>query len=237
MTLNELRPTTRFNDLHEELQKIIEDVDNFVLQQMNHRKQCEAAMGKISEQTETIPRDTDFCQKNLEFLQQALENDAEIISEVKSMTKSDVQDARLSWNVIDQLKMPQQFQHTGMWNAPAVMPNTATLYSDGDDLEGPGRDLIIYFSEQADRMFASLKTYSRGIHEVDDYLQSLEVKIAEQLRQSKAARRNSKSKGSAEQQIRDLATVLREFEGGIIGVAGKMGATRESLQSIVFGSS
>lgn len=236
MTLNELRPTTRFNDLHEELQKIIENVDNFVLQQIDYRKECEAAMGRINQQTDTIPQDTEYCKKTLEHLQQALENDAEAIAQAKSMTKSDVHDARLSWNVIDQLKMPQQFQHTGMWNTPAVVPNAATLHSDEDETEIGSRDLVGYFSKQADDLSATLNAYTHGVAEVDEYLQNLEVGIAQQIQHSRSLRGNGKIKKSAEDQVRDLAVVLREFEGGILGVAGKVGATRDHLQSVMLGS-
>ena len=193
-------------------------------------------MGKISEQIETIPKDTEYCQKSLEHLQHALENDAEAIAQAKSMTRSDVHDAKLSWNVIDQLKMPQQFQHIGMWNTPAVMPNAANLYSDGDEADPGSRNLVAYFSKQVDDMSASLKTYNRGVSEIDEYLESLEVRIANQVQQSRSMRGNGKGKRSAEDQVRDLAVVLREFEGGIVGVAGKVGATRESLQSVMLGS-
>ena len=231
VTLNELRPTTRFNDLHEELQRIIENVDNFILQQMEYRKECEAAIGKINAQTETIPKDKDHCKMSLEHLQRALENDAEAIAQAKSMTKADVHDARLSWNVIDQLKMPPQFQHTGIWNTPSIAPNSSYLYSDGDGPEGASRDLVGYFSKQADNMSNTLNAYKRGGDEVNDHLQSLEVRISEQLQQSRAMRGNGRSARSAEDQVRDLAAVLREFEGGIIGVAGKLGAARECLES------
>ena len=236
VTLNELRPTTRFNDLHEELQKIIENVDSFVLQQMTFKKECENMLRNISEQIDSIPQDTDFCQKNLEHLQRALENDAGAIAQAKSMTKSDAIDARLSWNVIDQLKMPQQFQHTGMWNTPTMLPNAGALYTDSNDEESGNRDLVGYFRKEADGMFTTLDACQRGIAEVDDYLQSLEMKIAQQLQQSRSIHGNGRKKTGAGDQIRDLALVLREFEGGILGVAGRVGETREVLQSTILGA-
>lgn len=234
ISINELRPTTRFTDLHEELQKLIENVDNFILRQILFCEQCDAAMGGL-EGFASIPSDVEYCTKTLENMQDALENDAEAIAQGKALVKTDVANARLSFKIIQNLKMPQQYHMSSLWRGPDLSQSAAPTLSDDDHL-GPSSNLVSYFSKEADNMSKTLDGYKRSIAEVETYLKGVEVNTVHQMQQMAFSQGQDGPPKSAEDQVRELAAVLREFENGILGVAGKVGGTREKLQEVQLGN-
>lgn len=234
ISINELRPTTRFNDLHEELQKVIESVDNFILNQMKYRDECDALLPKVIEKASPISNDVEYCSKTLETTQIALENDAEAIAYGKLLVKTDVSNAKLSFRIIQNLKMPQQFHHSGLWNAPNVSQVVGPPLI--DDHVGSSKNLVSYFSQEIDDMSKTLEKYKRSIAEVEAYLKSVEDNTYHQMRQIAFVRGPDGGAKSAEDQIRELAAVLKEFENGILGVAGKVGSSREKVQEVMLGN-
>ena len=109
LSINELRGTTRFNDLHEDLQKSIEYVDNFILQQIHRHGDLFEANQKINEMSLEIGPDVEYCTKTLDTVENALENDAESIAFARNLVKLDAANAKLSFRVIQNLKQPSQF--------------------------------------------------------------------------------------------------------------------------------
>ena len=230
--LSQLRPTTRFNDLYEDVQKIIEAVDNFVLKQMQFQEQCEQAMPKIESAFSYMPDDVQYCSRKLDTMQQALENDAEAIDHAKVLVKQDVKDARLSFKTIQNLRMPQQFHHSGLWNAPAATQTAGPSLSDEDETdEEHGSNIVSYFSKRADDMSKTLQSYQKNISDVESYLKGVEGNTIQQLQRVQFTRGRDGGERSADDQVRELAAVLREFENGILSVAGKVGAVREEVQT------
>lgn len=234
ISLNELRPTTRFNDLHEELQRVIEHVDNFILSQIGFQEQCEQASARVEGFVAPIPNDVEYCAKTLETMQNALENDAEAIAHAKMLVRTDAANAKLSFKVIQNLKLPQQFQTTGLWNIPNVSQGVAPALSD-DDLPGASSDVVSYFSKETDNMSKTLEGYKQSLAEVEAYLQGIEANTFQQMQQIAFTHGQDGRGKSAEDQVRELAAVLREFENGILGVAGKVGGAREKVQEIMLG--
>ena len=222
ISLNELRPTTRFNDLHEELQKVIEHVDNFILSEIGFQEQCEQAMARVEGLVAPIPNDAEYCAKTLETMQNALENDAEAIAHAKMLVRTDAANAKLSFKVIQTLKLPQQFQTTGLWNIPNVSQSVAPTLSD-DDLPGASSDVVSYFSKETDNMSKTLEGYKQSLAEVEDDLRAIEANTFQQMQQMAFTHGQDGRSKSAEDQVRELAAVLREFENGILGVASKVG--------------
>ena len=232
--LSGLKPTTRFNDLYEEVQKIIENVDNFILGQMHFAEECELAMPKIASALDYIPGDVEFCSRKLDAFQQCLENDASAIDAIKSIVRKDATDARLSFRAIQNLRMPQQFHHTGLWGVGPVSQGVAPALQDQGE-EGGSTDLVGYFTRQTEEMEKSLETYKKNIAEVETYLQGVEASTIQQLQRVQFTRGRDGGQRSADDQIRELAAVLREFENGILGVAGKVGGVREQVQEVIIG--
>jgi len=234
ISVNELRPTTRFNDLHEELQKIIENVDNFILSQIHIQEQCEGASGAIEKTCQEIPPDVEYCLKSLDNVQQALESDAESIAFAKDLVKIDATDAKLSFKVIQNLKLPQQYHHTNLWTTASAASTGPSISDAGDVFEGGNRNLVEYFSKQVDGMASTLDMYKRNIADVETYLKRIEMSMLQQIQRT-SFNRGRQGERSADDQIRELAAVLREFEGGILGVAKSVGGVREQVQEAALG--
>ena len=233
--LSGLRLTTRFNDLYEDVQKVVEGVDNFVLSQIAHQETCEQVMPRIESIFSYIPNDVEFCSQKLDALQQSLESDADHIESSKNLVKKDAADARLSFKSIQNLRVPQQFQHASLWNVPAAPQSVNLNLPDGDVEEGASVNLVSYFSKQADEMSKTLESYKRSVEEVEAYLRGMEANTNQQVQRVQFTRGRDGGERSADDQVRELAAVLREFENGILGVADKLGGAREQVQAVMLG--
>ncbi|KAL8714329.1 MAG: hypothetical protein Q9220_001660 [cf. Caloplaca sp. 1 TL-2023] len=235
VTTSELRPTTRFTDLHEQLQTIIEHIDGFIQQQIKYQQECAAMNLAIDENCNQIPKDVDFCTRTLDTMQHALENDAEAISRAKSLTKQDVANAKLSFTAVESLTIPQSYQAANLWALPPASRDAApSLLHDEDNADGSGSaSLVSLFSTQADDMSTSLDGYKRNIAEVESYLRYTEVNTLQQMQQLVLSQGQDGQGKSAEDRVRELVAVFRDFENGILKVAGKVGGAREKVQELV----
>ena len=236
ISVNELRPTTRFNDLHEELQKTIEYVDAFIVNKIQWQEQCDAANNALEEMCQQIPPDVKHCTRNLDVVQQALENDAESIAFAKNLVKADAADAKLNFKAINNLKLPQQFHQTNIWNSVSEPQHAGMSFPDVSSEDGGSRNLVDFFSKQADEMSKTLESYKRSVGEVEVYLKGVESSALRQMQHLTFSRSRDGGVKSAEDQVRELAAVLRVFEDGILGVATKLGGARENVQDAILGS-
>ena len=236
INLSELRSTTRFNDLHEEVQKIIENVDNFILGQIKLSGECDDMMPKVDSAFSSMPRDVEYCSRKLDAIQQALESDAGDIDFNKKLVRKDAADARLSFRAIERLRMPQQFQHSSLWNSSNTTQPVGPEPEGEDGEAGASTDLVSYFSKQADEMTKTLESFKKNMTEVETYLKGVETSTVQQMQRVQFTRRRDGGQRSADDQVRELAAVLREFESGILGVAGKVGGVREQVQENMLGN-
>jgi len=232
--VSNIRGTTRFNDLHEELQKQIETIDNFILTQIHFKTECDSVLPKIESQSLYIPNDVAFVSRKLDTMQQALENDAEAIDVVRKSVKKDAADAKLSFRAVDNLKLPQQYHYTGLWNVPSVSQSAGPKLPGEDDEDGSS-DLVSYFSTQADEMGKTLESYERSVHDIESHLKGVEANTVQQMQQLAFTRGRDGGERSAEDQVRELAAVLREFENAIMAVASKVGGAREGVTELIVG--
>ncbi|KAL8664944.1 MAG: hypothetical protein Q9202_002653 [Teloschistes flavicans] len=235
VNLSELRPTTRFPDLHEQLQSLIENIDVFIQQQMKFQQECAALNPSIDKQCSEIPGDVEVCTKALDTMQQALENDAAAISQAKTLTKGDVANAKLSFTAVENMAVPQQYQATNVWALPMASRGAGpSLLADEERKDGEGgANLVSFFSAQADEISKSLDNYRKHIFEVEAYLKGIEGNTMQQMQQLSFTQGHDNQTKSAEDQVRELAAVFKEFENGIISVAGKVGGVRENVQEVV----
>ena len=234
--VNQLRSTTRFNDLHEDLQKVIEQVDNFILGQIRCQEECAQHTEDIDQKCLQMPPDVEYCTRALDTMQQALENDADSIEVAKDLVKIDVADAKLVFKTVQSLKMPPQFHQSGMWNTTGISQSGGPSFSDEDAEAGASRNIVEYFSKQADGMTKTLDAYKRNIGQVEAYLKGVESNTMKQIEQTMFNRGQDGGEKSAEEQVRQLAAVLRDFEHGITGVATRVGDTRDKIQEIMLDS-
>ncbi|KAL6719395.1 structural constituent of nuclear pore [Lecanora helva] len=235
ISLYELRPTTRFNDLHEELQKTIEYIDNFIMNEIRKQEECAAANESIQNMSLQMPSDIEYCANSLETVQQALENDAESIAFAKALVKTDVEDSKLSFKVIQNLSLPQQFHHSALRSSTMPSQPRGLLFPHEGVEEGKS-NIVEYFVNQAKDMTKTLDNYNRNISEVESYLKGVESNTMRQMQQMMPTKSRDGGKKSTEDEVRELAGVLREFGNGIMGVATKVGDTREKVQEVMLGA-
>ena len=234
LDVNQLRSTTRFNDLHEDLQKAIEYMDNFIVGQIRCQEECARYTEDIDQKCHQLPPDVEYCTKALNTMQQALENDAESIAFAKGLAKADVANAKLSFRTIQNLKMPLQSHHSGMWNTTGISQSASTSFPEDTEV-GESRSIVEYFSKQADEMTKTLDAYKRSIGQVEAYLKGVESNTMQQMQQMMFNGGQDGGDKSAEEQVRQLAAVLRDFEHAIIGVATRVGVTRDKMQEAKLG--
>lgn len=219
---------------------MIENIDNFVLEQMRFQAECELALegqGEgmrrgVAKAAETIPTDVEQCQNTLDAAQQALENDAQSIAYVKRLTKADTANANLSFKALSTLRTPQQFQNSSTWNMANASQLAGPTLIDEDKIQGAASNLVSYFSMQAEDMSKALEGYKGRISEVEAHLTGMELSMINHMQQLTFVRDGDGGPKSAEDQVKELAAALNEMEACIMGVAGKVTGARERLQGV-----
>jgi nucleoporin p58/p45 len=214
--LANLRGTTRFGDLHEDLQRLVETIDKQIVQEMEYNRQMEAFLPGHESQLEYIPNDVEFVGKKYDAAMSALNSDAQAIDAGLKQNKADAEDAKRCFLAIDRLKLPQQY-HASLWERSSVSDTRSA-------------DLAEYFSRVIDSMKKTLDTYNGSISEIESHLATVEQRALVGLRQR--GYDNGNGKLDAEDSLKELIGVLRGFEEGILKVAGKVGETREGVQEL-----
>lgn len=242
--LSSIRGTTRFSDLHEDLQKQILAIDEFISVQQNHASQCAQMMKPHAANLAYIPNDVEFVSGRVEAVETALDNDAEAVRRVKEVVARDVEDGRLSFNAIDALRLPgayhlgQQHQqqmygsfmglgHHGVDRAP---PPPSTM-GDASEANGSAQDIVGYFSNKAAEMSQALESYNKHISEIEQHLRTVEAGTmarAEEL----MARGARDAEGGKEARVRELVGTLKAFEMAILNAAAKVGSCREGVVEV-----
>jgi len=237
ISINELRPTTRFNDLHEELQRVIENIDNFILEQMKFQSQCQHAVSGddgVEKTFAPVPGEVQYAQTTLDAVQQALETDAQAIAYIRDLNRADQSDAKISFRAISTLRMPQQFQHSSLRQTASASHIAAPSLID-DDGDSATSNLVSYFANQINEMSHTIENFTGRLNEVEAYLNGMEVSMMDQMQQLIFLRSQDGGQKSIEDQVKELAAVLKEMQSGIGGVAGKLSGTREKVQEVVLG--
>lgn len=228
--VSNLRPTTRFSDLHDDLKKEIENIDAFIRQQESYSAQCEALIPNHSVDVDSIKPDVDLITGKLETVELALENDSRAIDGAKALVKRDAGDLMRCARVTENLTLPSQY-HYGPSVASATRTRTAA--SSGED-DAYDVDLVGYFMRQADAMQNTLSTYTSHLAEIENHLRVIEVSTVQQAQQL-AAQRTGSRVGGGQDTVRELAETLRGFEHGILGAAGLVGSCREGVNELILG--
>ncbi|KAH0157923.1 hypothetical protein KCU67_g7718, partial [Aureobasidium melanogenum] len=219
--MSNLRPTTRFSDLHDDLKKQIEQIDAFIRQQESFATQCEGMIGRHATDVESIKPDVDLIQNKIETVELALENDGAAIENAKELVQRDAGDLIRVARMSENLQLPQQY-HYGRSSRPSTTDDEYDI------------DLVGYFSKQAEVMQKTLDTYTSHLAEIEAHLRVVEGSTVQQAHQLAAQRVGGRAGNSADN-VRELAETLRGFESGILGAAGLVGSCREGVNELILG--
>lgn len=109
--LEHLRPTTKFDQLAEDLQREIVNLDTAILNEMHRCNEVSDLLPTIAASGSNIANDVTYVTRKLEEVETGLENDAEDIQNLKENTvKKDAEEAKICFREVDRLKMPSQYQ-------------------------------------------------------------------------------------------------------------------------------
>ncbi|KAK4183418.1 hypothetical protein QBC35DRAFT_443422 [Podospora australis] len=224
--LSNIRSTTRFNDLQEDLQKELAAIDDKIQSCIRDYEAVEAFLPSHGEQLSAIPTDVSFVTRKSEGAHRALESDVEAISQLRELINRDADNARLSFKAIDNLKLPMQYHQSGLWSKSGVAAGASA-----DANAESNSDLISFFSKTADEMDEMMKKFERNLGEIEVHLHGVQGNMMEQLQRAAAQSGNASQVGVNERAM-ELAGVLRDFEEGILKVAGVVGGVKEGITEL-----
>jgi nucleoporin p58/p45 len=215
--LEHLRPTTKFDQLTEELQREILNLDTAILNEINRCNEVSDLLPTIEATGSNIPNDVAYVTQKLEEVETGLENDAEEVQNLKEhIVKKDANEAKVCFREVDRLKMPSQYQASvtgpaasvsgvygghglsGWWNHPQTLQRTLR----GGTGTGGSRSLQLPGDEDED-------TLAGAPANVIDFFDRRTVEMRKSLAENKA-----------------LLTEIEEF---VISVENKIAAKQQEL--------
>lgn len=217
-----VKPTTRFNELHQEVQDAIVFIDEVIQGAMRASMQCSEAIPGLGRQTDALPADVDYLERRLETVEGALGRDAVVVSQNKKVIEKDSEDAVRLFRAIENLKLPNQFHYSTIGSG---------FQADADADGANATDLLGYFSTRAEELEAKTKLFDRHQREVDAHLRTVEHSAVEGMQ--KLGRRNGE--GASGDGLREIAGVMRTFEEAILRVAERIGEDRERVVDLSLG--
>ncbi|KKY25759.1 putative nucleoporin nup49 [Diplodia seriata] len=234
--ISQVRGSTRFSDLHEDLQRQIEQMDSLIQQQISHHDQCQAFIdGRLKENISYLPNDVEWVNGKCEAVETALDNDSQAIAQLKQTIKKDVEDARISFRVLENLKLPTQYHYAGsMWSA-APAPAKSASQDDAAADEG-NTDLVSFFDGQTDNMDNTLQYQARLLTEIEQHLRTVEANAGQQKQELLARRGAGTAEEHHENRLRELALLFQEIQKAILNEAQNVGDCREKVIEATIGT-
>ncbi|KAF7519641.1 hypothetical protein G7054_g13026 [Neopestalotiopsis clavispora] len=224
--LSNVRGTTRFNDLQEDLQKKIVWLDDQIQSYMNQKHELDAFMPGHGDMLSNIPNDVKFVQMKYDGVESALRSDAEAIESVQLLHQKDAENGRLCFRALDNLKLPQQYHTSGLWSSRAQAGASTNTESDG-------QDIVNFFSKTASEMDEQLQRYESNLTEIELHMHGIQGSLIEQLQRMMATKNGGPS--PSDEKLAELGAVLRDFEQSILEVAQQVGGAREGMTRLQLG--
>lgn len=240
--LSNIKSTTRFSELHEDIQKEIVRIDDLIQQQISYKEQITAAMSGHSQTMSYIPNDVSYLQDRLNLVETVLDNDASDIQRIKETITQDAKDARLSFTAIENLKLPSQFHHhPGMGGFSLPSKSTQQSSADGEDDDG-STDLTSYFNTKHKVIEQTLQQHNKHLSEIESHLKTVEVGTMRKVTRLMEERERGQMDGDegrtskTQEDLRELGEALRAVETMILSLAGKVGEAREGVIEVTLGA-
>ena len=210
-----IRITTRYNDIHESIQKEIEQQDEMILAVIKQANECAAILPAHGDQLELIPDNVEFLQRKILGVNANNDGDVQMVERIRGEVEIDRQNAKLCFDAIDQLRLPQQY-HQGMWNA--TKQTSPATSKPGE----PAGDIVNLFNQTAAEMSETYRNNMERLSEIEQFLRNLEISM---MRAGEAAGRN-------EDNVQLVGEALKDFGSGLVQVASQVGGARENVQKL-----
>ncbi|KAI9890922.1 MAG: hypothetical protein M1814_003421 [Vezdaea aestivalis] len=205
-----MRSTTRFSELTPEAAHIIKSIQRLVDQNIAYSNAATSSLPIIEPRVGSIEGDVTYLQRRSDITRLAHENDTLAIERAKVALQQDEADFRLSAVALSRMTLPQG-------------------YNDRlEDTAGDSRQVVDLFTTRANAMAETLAAYNARLMQVEGHVRGVEASLGAAL----LGRRGEVGSGEA---VRQVGLALRDFESGILGVAGKVGEVRETVQALELG--
>lgn len=208
--LEHLRPTTKYDAAHPDIQRVIESLDNAILNQIELANAIPDLIRKLEDLGQNVPGGLDLVSAKLDHLTSGLENDAEAVVAVRDGTlKKSEGEAKCVFRAVDRLKVPRQYQvgHkqnesinggvyggsglSGWWNNPQALKAATKADAKGETMQLPGEEvdeqgpksLVEMFNNRAGEMADLMKSNRELLSEIEDFVGGLEDKVRSKERQ------------------------------------------------------
>lgn len=242
VNLDDLKPTTRFEDCIEPLRQTLEDMDKMIQKQEEYARSCEAFMPEHSNKVESIAPDVNFVKSKAEDVEQALVSDAYGVEAQRKNTEKDIKDLERLARLTQNLALPAAYHYSGNMSLNSSFaqqrPQQPSSTKEGEEPSGYDVDLISnYFSPLANDLQTMMKGYADNLSEIESHLKVIEssaVMQAQTLAQRKAGM-NGAQQASGDDTVRELTDTLRGFEESILGVASVVGECRDGVTELMLG--
>ncbi|KAF2838942.1 hypothetical protein M501DRAFT_1004792 [Patellaria atrata CBS 101060] len=240
---NSIRSTTRFNDLHPDIQKQIEQLDNLFQQYISESSQITAALPGHKQNLSYIPNDVAFLQGKLDTVELALENDSVLVQRLKQLLEEDVKDAKLSFTAVENQKLPPSLHYGGGgWpsagttvsnsNKSALAVAEATGLNDLENVSSA--DVIAFITKRVEGLRKSLDEHNKRLVELEGHLGGVEATTMRELEGLVEKRRRGAEGQRPSDMYAELRETLRFFEEAIWETAKKVGEVREKAVEVQF---
>lgn len=239
--LSNLRNTTRFNDLQEDLQKEIAAIDAHVQGCMAQKDQVDAFLPQHEAQLQNIPGDVRFVSRKYAAVDSALGADLLAIKHMRDQVQADAAEARLSFTAVNNLVLPSQYHVSpGFFGGASSTRDHQRQEGGGADADGAAaaehgsssEDLVSYFSRATDEMDEQIKRLQRTVKEIDTHLGGVQQNIMEQASRLQAGGGSLGGGSGQDERVMELYHVLRDFEESIVQVATVVGGAREGVTEL-----
>ncbi|ORY02047.1 hypothetical protein BCR34DRAFT_88919 [Clohesyomyces aquaticus] len=226
-----VKGTTRFSDLHPDLQHEIEAVENNIRNHIRACDQVRETLPQHGERIATVAPDVSYIEQYLSTVELGLDNDSANIAYLKDLVQKDADDAYQAFRAINNMSLPSQFHYSQRSTMQSSTSNSNAQSSSLDD-DDPSKpvDLVSYFSRRTDDLGSTLDLYQRQIREIEAHLRTMEHGARERMQQL------SGSRNGARDQRRELVDALKAIEGAILEAAKKVGQTRDAVTTQTLGS-
>lgn len=244
--LDNLRPTTRFEDCVDQVKQEMETIDKMIQEQEKFAKEIEAFLPKHGEDVASIAPDVLFITDKAEDVEQALANDAQGVDAQRKNVEKDRKDVERCQRIVTNLSLPQGYQYSGMgassygsmYGQQRPQPPASSTRDNREESGSYDTDLIgNYFVPLAAELQKTMDAYANNLSEIESHMRVIEssaVVQAQQLAQRKAGVGGGQQNGG-DATVRELADILRGFEESILGVASVVGECRDGVNELVLG--
>ncbi|KAF7187471.1 hypothetical protein HII31_11211, partial [Pseudocercospora fuligena] len=243
VTVDNLRPTTRFEDCADNFKQELEDIDKMIKKQEEFARQIEAFLPKHEENVKSLQPDIELIKDKTEDVEQALASGARGVDAQRQLTEKDKRDFQRIERVATNLQLPQGYQYPnsslsgfgGMYASQQRLQQPQTA-PEGEDPSNYDTDLIgNYFVPMASELQKTMANYAGTLSEIEAHLRVIEDSTVMQAQRLAQQGAGMGDQGSGEDTVRMVASTLRVFEEGILQVAGQVGECREGVTQLVLG--